>query len=59
MAFNLSVIAYAMPPLLIGEALAVDENFIHLPRAPLLGELAGVSPTERLPQCSNLFFMFK
>ena len=30
--------------------MAVDESFIYLPKAPLLGELAGVSPTERLDE---------
>ena len=49
----------SMPPLLSGEALAFRdvfqqtqisfiENETSLPRAPLLGELASVSETERL-----------
>ena len=38
--FNLSVSAYALPPLLIGEALAVGYSLMDTPEAPLLGELA-------------------
>ena len=49
----------SMPPLLVGEALAFRdvfrqpqigfiENETSLPRAPLQGELASVSETERL-----------
>ena len=53
--FNLSVNADALPPLLVGEALAVRKKFPVLPRAPLLGEL---SNEVRLRGCfySDLLF---
>ena len=45
---TLSVIADAMPPLPKGEALAFYAKFPVSPEAPLPGELASVSSTERL-----------
>ena len=48
--YNLSVNADALPPLLVGEALAVREKFLVLPRAPLLGEL---SSEARLRGCTE------
>ena len=45
---NLSVIAYAMPPPLPRGGLGIPQSFASSPEAPLLGELAGASPTERL-----------
>ena len=57
MAFNLSVIAYAMPRApLVGKTPPVGGGGTPVPEGE---RLAGVSPTERLTQCSNLFFMFK
>jgi len=40
----LSVIAFAMPPLPKGEALAVPIKLMVLPRAPPLGELDAKRP---------------
>ena len=45
---NLSVIPSGCHLPYGGEALAVDFSLICLPKAPLLGELASVSSTERL-----------
>ena len=37
--------------------MAADESFISLPKAPLLGELAGASPTERfIVQLFSVYF---
>ena len=45
---NLSVIAYAMPPPLPRGGLGIPQSLASSPEAPLLGELSGASPTERL-----------
>ena len=45
---NLSVIADALPPPLPRGGLGIPQSFASSPEAPLLGELAGASPTERL-----------
>ena len=39
---------FAMPPPLSRGGLGIAGNFISSPEAPLQGELAGASPTERL-----------
>ena len=45
---NLSVTADAVPPPLTRGGLGIPQSFASSPEAPLLGELAGASPTERL-----------
>jgi hypothetical protein len=45
--YNLSVIAYAMPPPLVGGGSGVSIQFPVLPRAPLLGELDADRRPER------------
>ena len=45
---NLSVSADALPPPLTRGGLGIPQSFASSPEAPLLGELAGASPTERL-----------
>ena len=45
---NLSVIACAMPPPLSRGGFGIPQGFISSPEAPLLGELASDSETERL-----------
>ncbi len=47
---NLSVIADAMPPPLSRGGLGISEKSASSPEAPLQGELAGASPTERLDE---------
>ena len=39
---------FALPPLLTRGGLGIPQSFASSPEAPLLGELAGASPTERL-----------
>ena len=46
--YNLSVNAGALPPLLVGEALAVLAKLAVSPEALLLGELSSGCETERL-----------
>ena len=45
---NLSVTADAVPPPLPRGGLGIPQSLASSPEAPLLGELAGASPTERL-----------
>ena len=45
---NLSVSADALPPPLTRGGLGIPQSFASSPEAPLPGELAGASPTERL-----------
>ena len=53
---NLSVNADALPPLLVGEALAILAKFSVLPEAPLLGEL---SNEVRLRGCTKDSFRMR
>ena len=41
---------FAMPPPLPRGGLGIPQGFISSPEAPLLGELSGASPTERLDE---------
>ena len=56
---NLSVNADALPPLLVGEALAFPAEFSVSPEAPLLGELSSVSETERLYRAERFNFLIE
>ena len=47
---NLSVTADAVPPPLPRGGLGIPQSLASSPEAPLLGELAGASPTERLDE---------
>ena len=52
---NLSVIPSGCHLPYGGEALAVDESFPCLPKAPLLGKLSSECSTERFIEISDIF----